>query len=495
MNEKKRDQMIRDTFDQCLSGIDALPSQRQEILREAKRQTREQEPVRFRMYAIPAALVILLCFGILASGGRLGFISARDSVRTGNQSTVQPVETLLAAGTEQLPEIEEYSEFRDVNLFSNRKCIWANPELKKLADDVTMAEDPARGKGLTPYIHSWYYDGESLIVAIVNPATTRITEFDPEKMDRSRMRREEDFPDLEWSRCADPGLEGRWNESIQSGTPMGLAVYGWMVDPWMWNETPEEVSEKSNDLMATASTTTVQSETGHDYEIEFVRAGEPLRDRLRGADSVNVTFRVLPDIRYYWFDGRNLSVYYENYEIDSDGSLNDITDMKDDDRSLYLSVPVTLRPADRRWYSGEAVLKGQEIHIQGMVSKASVRIMLSPKEPQQTGSEIVFPEENWITFIVQDENGKRLFFEQYPSSDETDSPWSLHLPQTLPRDPETGTEDFPSSLRVYAETGPVSINPKDPARERVTDAWGQTFTLPVIGPDTEPLAILTPTEP
>ena len=276
---------------------------------------------------------------------------------------------------------------------------------------------------------------------------------------------------------------------------MGLAVYGWMVDPWMWNETPEEVIDQSNNLMATASVTTVQSETGHDYEIEFVRAREPLPDRLRDADSVNVTFRVLPDIRYYWFDGKNLSVYYENYEFDPDGNLNDITDMKDDDRSLYLSVPVTLRPADRRWYSGEAVLAGQEIHIQGMVSKASARITLSPKDPRQVSGTIAFSPDQWITFIVQDENGSRLFFDQCRPSDETDSPWSLYLPQTLPRDPETGTEDFPSSLRVYAETGPVSINPKDPARERVTDAWGQTFTLPVIGPDTEPLAILTPTEP
>ena len=42
-NEEKRDQLIRETFEQCLSGIDALPSQRTDILRKTEDKTEEPE--------------------------------------------------------------------------------------------------------------------------------------------------------------------------------------------------------------------------------------------------------------------------------------------------------------------------------------------------------------------------------------------------------------------------------------------------------------------
>ena len=47
-NEEKRDQLIRETFDQCLSGIDNLPSKRTDILRKTEDQTKTRRQPRFR---------------------------------------------------------------------------------------------------------------------------------------------------------------------------------------------------------------------------------------------------------------------------------------------------------------------------------------------------------------------------------------------------------------------------------------------------------------
>ena len=491
MNHEKRDQMIRDTLDQCLSGIDNLPSQRQEILRKAKNQARKPEPIRFRMYAIPAALVILLCFGILAGSGRLGFISTPDPVRTGNQATVQPVEIPLSAGADPAPEIQEYSELRDMNLFSEfgRRWGWTG----NLAEAVTMTDDPSRGKGLTPYIHSYYYDGETLYVALASPTTTRIEEFDPAKMEHSRMKREEGMPDPEWSRSTDPGLEERWKQSLQSGTPMGLAVYGWTVDPYLWDKVPEEANEADDNLSRSAWGTGYVSETGHNYDILFFIGREPLPDRLRGADRFTATFRAIPEITYYYFDGEYVNKYYENYEIDPDGNLEILDGVYE--RSAYFSAPIVSRQADRRWYTGEATFEGQEINIRGMVSKASARITLSPKDPRNADTKIFIPKDNRIILIVQDENGNRLFHDQIEGPDYGPDPqWIFELPRTLPYEPKIGIEEFPASLRVYLEICPVSVKQTGPAWELIESVFG-TMTLPKISPDIEPLAVLTPAEP
>ena len=397
---------------------------------------------------------------------------------------VKPVAVLI-------PEIQEYSELRDVNLFSEFEHRWGWPG--KLADDVTMADDPSRGKGLTPYIHSYYYDGETLYVALASPTTTRIEEFDPAKMEHSRMKREEDMPDLEWSRSTDPGLEERWEQSLQSGTPMGLAVYGWSADPYLWDKVPEEANEADDNLSRSAWGTGYVSETGHNYDILFFIGQEPLPDRLRGADRFTATFRAIPEITYYYFDGEYVNTYYEDYEIDPYGNLEILDEAYD--RSVYYSAPIVSRQADRRWYAGEATFEGQEIDIRGMVSKASARITLSPKEPQQADAGFFIPKDNRIILIVQDENGNRLFYDQIEGpADGSDPQWTFELPRTLPCDPKTGIEDFPSALRVYMEIYPVSVKQTGPAWELIESVFG-TMTLPKISPDTEPLAVLTPAEP
>ena len=49
MNEEKRDQMIRETFDQCLSGIDLQPSVLPEIERKIeKTKTPERDPTKLK---------------------------------------------------------------------------------------------------------------------------------------------------------------------------------------------------------------------------------------------------------------------------------------------------------------------------------------------------------------------------------------------------------------------------------------------------------------
>ena len=97
-NEEKRDQLISETFDQCLSGIDGLPSLRPNILAKAKDRSLKWEPVRFRIPAIAMCLVLVLAFGFLAGTGRLSLSASPDEIKSGSQYTVQPIEVSLAEG-------------------------------------------------------------------------------------------------------------------------------------------------------------------------------------------------------------------------------------------------------------------------------------------------------------------------------------------------------------------------------------------------------------
>ena len=88
-NEEKRDQLIRETFDQCLSGIDNLPSKRTDILRKTEDQTKTRRQPRFRVTAAAAALVVLLCIGVMAVSGWWGTVHHPDTIRPGNRSPYQ----------------------------------------------------------------------------------------------------------------------------------------------------------------------------------------------------------------------------------------------------------------------------------------------------------------------------------------------------------------------------------------------------------------------
>ena len=120
-NEEKRDQLIRETFDQCLSGIDEFPSARAEILSKAKARPTKWEPIRFRVPVIAAALVLVLCIGILAGSGRLSLSGRPDQIKGGSQYTAQPIDTVpLSAGglgSEQEVLDEENTPYADTPLY------------------------------------------------------------------------------------------------------------------------------------------------------------------------------------------------------------------------------------------------------------------------------------------------------------------------------------------------------------------------------------------
>lgn len=117
-NEEKRDQLIRETFDQCLSGIDELPSLRANILAKAKTRSIKWEPFRFRIPAIAMGLVLVLAFGFLAGTGRLSLSASPDEIKGGSQYTVQPIEVSLTEGAQNAVQ-EDGSPSPDTVLYYN----------------------------------------------------------------------------------------------------------------------------------------------------------------------------------------------------------------------------------------------------------------------------------------------------------------------------------------------------------------------------------------
>ena len=66
-NDEKRDRKLRETFEQCLSGIDTLPSQRAEITKKLSEAPAHTGRIAFRAIALPAALTLLLCAALLTA--------------------------------------------------------------------------------------------------------------------------------------------------------------------------------------------------------------------------------------------------------------------------------------------------------------------------------------------------------------------------------------------------------------------------------------------
>ena len=80
MNEEKRDQMIREAFDECREKVNSLPSRQEEIIREIEKPSAAYTRVSSRALAIPAALVLLVCIGLGIAAGRQGR-SYPDTIR------------------------------------------------------------------------------------------------------------------------------------------------------------------------------------------------------------------------------------------------------------------------------------------------------------------------------------------------------------------------------------------------------------------------------
>ncbi len=81
-NDEKRDRKLRETFEQCLSGIDTLPSQRAEITRKLSEAPAHTGRIAFRAIALPVALTLLLCAGIGVFSGLQGSQPYPDPLKT-----------------------------------------------------------------------------------------------------------------------------------------------------------------------------------------------------------------------------------------------------------------------------------------------------------------------------------------------------------------------------------------------------------------------------
>ena len=99
MNKKEREQLLRDTLDQCLSGLDSLPSDRAEVNRRLAENAPEiTHRIRFRRLAVPA-VALVLCACLVITGTHLGLIPWPDRIRPQEaRITVAPVALAQPAG-------------------------------------------------------------------------------------------------------------------------------------------------------------------------------------------------------------------------------------------------------------------------------------------------------------------------------------------------------------------------------------------------------------
>ena len=479
MNNEKRDQMIHETFDQCLSGIDSLPSMRQEILREARGKKPERAPVRFRALAAAAMMVVLLCVGVLAGSGRLGFLNGQDQ-----KHQPAPIETALSAGTEQESPrsvwIDPDQEGRNVFEWfsSNTPYSW----IGKLSAGSTEVEVAAQEDAKYRYAARYYYDGETLVIATVNPNVYSLDACDMSELDLTRMDQaesDENAPQFNWDCSTDPGLENRWNESIRTGKPMALVMHSKNI---RWQLLDEDHNLLDSGLDAVYSTFTNTANANRQYHVTCCRYGEQLPDQLRNRDSFNAVFEVKATTSYYYFDGKT----FRSYSAD------------DDMHTDYITVPVVSSQAEMRYYSGKGMLQEKEMDVQGMVSGNSIRITISVADPEAS-RDISLAEDTKVTCFVQDEKGTILFRDSAytPERYEGEDSWTLTFPLVMYNPAFTGTEELPSSLRVYLQLEPADSveaaeadtgETEDEDEGLPRDDWG---TLP----DIEPFAILTLTEP
>lgn len=91
MNEKQRDQLIRETLDQCLSGIDTMPSMRPMVAKQLEEGPKAKKRISLRRFAVPA-VALALCVCLFVTGTQLGMIRWPDRIRTPEvPATVAPV--------------------------------------------------------------------------------------------------------------------------------------------------------------------------------------------------------------------------------------------------------------------------------------------------------------------------------------------------------------------------------------------------------------------
>ena len=91
MNENQRDQLIRETLDQCLSGIDTMPSARPVIAKKLEGNPKVKRHIPYRRLAVPA-MALTLCVCLIVTGIHFDLIRWPDKIRAPeNRVTSTPV--------------------------------------------------------------------------------------------------------------------------------------------------------------------------------------------------------------------------------------------------------------------------------------------------------------------------------------------------------------------------------------------------------------------
>ena len=461
-HEEKRDQMIRETFDRCLSGIDTLPSKRPEILRKMQQTSGNREPFRFRVPALAAALVVLLCVGVLALRGQPGFTGRPDPLHPVDLYTTQPETVPLSEGTgAETASIQRIPQA----LLDNY------PQLKTLEKDFTFLDAAGRTDD-TAYIDGYYYDGETLILLAVENGP--VEDWDPVPDQPYGMNRTETTPeDLAPLYSRNPVVQAKWEESIRNKVPVGMTWYERNIGTALMNKDRNRYHFENNTL---GYLTAAYREDG--AHVSCYRYDEPLPAGLRNMDSFDLYLNVTPIQIDYWSDGD--TVYTRTtYQTDSES----------------VSAHIVNNHAEEKVYTGQGTFRDEPLTVRAETSKAAFRLTFSGINEDDPYAYIPLPENTRLEILVQDENGNTLWYKNIGADvlvENADYFEFFSVPQTFSVPEKPGLAEFPASLKVYLIESPLSDVP--------WEQWGieSKGTDPdprEIGPGVEPMAVLTPENP
>ena len=438
-NNENRDQMIRETFDQCLSGIDELPSLRPDILRKAGTRTPARKPVPFRRYAVPAAMALLLCGGILGTSGLWSTGGREDQIRNSNLYLTQPIETALSMGTEQNPDEVFKMEQKDPawNLFSWFGQEGYSPLLGRVAGKAAKVSDTMQGEAITAHIDSYYYDGETLILTAAIPEY-RTEEYEPSEKERSGMKAEDMDPlDLRLGNL-ESGLREKWEESIRNQTPMGLVMYGQELESYLRDKDHQVIhKEDGTNPGSCMGSIELPEGTGYRY-VSYIRYDEPLPMSVRNVESFDLTLRVPAVVTQYYYDGKTL--YSHTYHEGDD----------------FLSASVINNHAEKHIYSGTEigrVKKTGPMTVQLLVSDATIRLSYFGTDEYSNVRYRFGKQFDGLLLTVQDDHGKVFAYDrlEFDYDKDANDGYLYDFPAALNSDIDHVMDDLPPTLQVYLQ--------------------------------------------
>lgn len=438
-NNENRDQMIRETFDQCLSGIDELPSLRPDILRKAGTQSPARKPVPFRRYAVPAAMALLLCGGILGVNGLWSNGGREDQIRNDSLYLTQPIETVLSMGTEQNPDEVFEMEQKDPawNLFRWFGQEGYSPLLGRVADEAAKVSETMQGEKITAHIDSYYYDGETLILTAAVPEY-RTEAYEPSEKERSLMKVEDMDPlDLRLGNY-ESGLREKWEESIRNKIPMGLVMYGQELESYLRDKDHQVIQQEDGTIVGSCTGSIELPEgTGYRY-VSYIRYDEPLPMSIRNVEQFDLTLKVPTVMTQYYYDGKTL--YSHTYYEGSD----------------YLSASVINNHAEKHLYLGTGIGKMEgprTMTFQLLVSDATIRLSYYGADEYSKIRCRFAPDFDGVLLTVQDEQGKVFAYDrlEFDYDKDANDGYLYEFPVSLDSDIDHVMDELPPTLKVYMQ--------------------------------------------